>query len=68
MNIFFLSKDPVEAARVQCDQHVVKMILETAQMLSTVAHQHKYLGVTGIYKPTHANHPMTKWVNTHKNN
>ena len=68
MNIFFLSKDPVEAARVQCDQHVVKMILETAQMLSTVAHEYKYHNTPGIYKPTHENHPMTKWVNTHKNN
>jgi hypothetical protein len=68
MNIFFLSKDPVKAARVQCDQHVVKMILETAQMLSTVAHEYKYHNTPGIYKPTHANHPMTKWVNTHKNN
>ena len=68
MNIFFLDKDPSRAAKAQCDKHVVKMILETAQMLSTVAHQHKYTGVTGIYKPTHSNHPMTKWVNTHKNN
>ena len=68
MNIFFLNKDPVKAARVQCDQHVVKMILETAQMLSTVAHEYKYHNTPGIYKPTHENHPMTKWVNTHKNN
>ena len=68
MIIFFLSKDPVKAAYKQCDKHVVKMVLETAQMLSTVAHQHKYSGVTGIYKSTHSNHPTTKWVNTHKNN
>ena len=68
MNIFFLNRDPVKAARVQCDQHVVKMILETAQMLSTVAHEYKYHNTPGIYKSTHLNHPMTKWVNTHKNN
>jgi len=35
MNIFILSKDPVEAAQLQCDKHVVKMIVESAQMLST---------------------------------
>ena len=36
MNLFVLSKDPVEAAQLQCDKHVVKMIVESAQMLSTV--------------------------------
>lgn len=35
MNIFILSTDPVEAAQLQCDKHVVKMIVESAQMLST---------------------------------
>jgi hypothetical protein len=35
MNIFFLDKNPKLAAQMQCDKHVVKMILETAQMLST---------------------------------
>ena len=36
MNIFILSEDPIEAAQLQCDKHVVKMIVESAQMLSTV--------------------------------
>ena len=35
MNIFILNKDPVIAAQEQCDKHVVKMILESGQMLST---------------------------------
>jgi hypothetical protein len=35
MNRFILSTDPVEAAQMHCDKHVVKMILEEAQMLST---------------------------------
>lgn len=35
MNIFFLSANPVEAARSHLDKHVVKMILEYAQLLST---------------------------------
>lgn len=54
MNIFILDKNPAKAARYHADKHVNKMILESAQMLSTV------LG--GGYKPTHANHPCTKWV------
>lgn len=35
MNIFYLDKDPILAARYHCDKHVVKMILESAQLLST---------------------------------
>jgi hypothetical protein len=35
MNIFVLDQAPGEAARLQCDKHVVKMIVESAQMLST---------------------------------
>jgi len=35
MNIFAIDKDPVIAAQQQCDKHVVKMILESAQLLST---------------------------------
>ena len=64
MNIFYLSRDPHEAARLQCDRHVVKMILETAQMLCTA---HRYLDgderadKLGMYKTAHLNHPSTKW-------
>lgn len=36
MNIFILDNDPIKAAQLQCDKHVVKMIVESAQMLSTV--------------------------------
>jgi hypothetical protein len=35
MNIFYISKDPVQAAEWMVDKHVVKMILESAQLLST---------------------------------
>ena len=60
MNLFYLSRDPVEAARLQCDKHVVKMILETAQMLSTA---HLELdGIQVAYRATHKNHPSTVWV------
>jgi hypothetical protein len=35
MNIFILSENPTDAAKLQCDKHVPKMVLESAQMLST---------------------------------
>jgi hypothetical protein len=35
MNIFVLDEHPVIAAQSQCNAHVVKMVLESAQMLST---------------------------------
>jgi hypothetical protein len=35
MNIFVLDRDPIQAAKDQCDKHLVKMILEYGQMLST---------------------------------
>ena len=35
MNIFILHEDPVVAAQMLCDRHVPKMIVESAQMLST---------------------------------
>lgn len=35
MNIFYIDKDPVQAAQWMVDKHVVKMILESAQLLST---------------------------------
>ena len=61
MNIFHLHKDPKICAEYHCDKHVVKMILETAQMLST-AYQ-KHCGEdTNLYKPAYPKHPMTIWV------
>lgn len=35
MNIFILDNDAVAAAQLQCNRHIVKMPLESAQMLST---------------------------------
>ena len=59
MNIFYLDKDPVVAAKVQYNKHVVKMILESAQMLCTA---HRYYGNEDVpYKTAHLNHPSTIW-------
>ena len=35
MNIFYLSNNPEKAAQMHCDKHVVKMIVEYCQLLST---------------------------------
>ena len=40
MNIFYLSEDPVDCALAHCDKHVVKMILEYGQLLSTAHRLH----------------------------
>lgn len=61
MNIFYLSHCPRKAAEYQYNKHVVKMILETAQLLCTAHHE---LGTTIEipYKATHKNHPSAIWV------
>ena len=59
MNIFVVDLDPVVAAQALCDKHVVKMTLETAQILAAVSARY---GVAGPYKPTHAKHPCTLWA------
>jgi hypothetical protein len=71
MNIFYLDRDPEIAAQMMCDKHVVKMILESAQMLST-AHRvldgDEYADRVGLYKMAHKNHPSTIWVRTNSKN
>ena len=63
MNIFILSRDPKAAARMQCDKHVVKMILESTQMLSTAHHICGTIhNLSDLYRPAYANHPCTRWA------
>lgn len=77
MNIFFLSENPVTAARMLVDKHIVKMGLESVQMLCTA---HRILDgelvkvenkkhwrlpdhrETHLYKTAHPNHPCSIWV------
>ena len=61
MNIFYLDECPKKAAKLQYNKHVVKMILESAQMLCT-AHHHYGNGDNVPYKKAHYNHPSTIWV------
>lgn len=67
MNIFWLSNDNEESVKFYCDTHVVKIILECGQMLSTALRQNGYNN-EGLYKETHANHPVTKWCSESKDN
>ncbi len=68
MQIFILDKNPKTAARMLCDKHVVKMIVESAQIRSTVHHildsKHKHL----VYKKTHEKHPCVLWAKESKEN
>jgi len=68
MNIFFLHKNPKLCARYHLDKHVVKMILETAQMLYSV-HWYKELELPlDAYKKAHINHPCSIWARTSVDN
>lgn len=63
MNIFYFSKNPRECAEQHCDKHVVKMIVEYAQLLSTAHHVlDGETAICGIYKKTHMNHPCARWA------
>ena len=71
MNLFYLHEDPIEISEMMCDKHNVKMILESAQMLSTahrVCDGDDYADNCGLYKSTHINHPTTKWTRENGNN
>lgn len=73
MNIFFLSKCPKRSARYQCDKHVVKMILESIQMLYCahwILSNGEFVNdsvfedetILKPYKKTHMNHPCNIWL------
>ncbi len=62
MNIFVLDTNPIIAASYHCDQHLHKMVLESAQMLSTAAHSFFPHLKGHIYVPSYISHPCTKWV------
>ena len=68
MNIFYLDKCPRKAAQYQYNKHVVKMILESAQMLCTAHHCYgdKDQVENVPYKQAHLNHPSTVWTRRSK--
>jgi hypothetical protein len=77
MNIFYLDSNPKICAQYHSDKHVIKMILESAQLLSTAHHvvseampeitqPYNYLNTEHmrqyIMKPSYINHPCNIWV------
>jgi hypothetical protein len=60
MNIFASNKCPTLSAQVLDDKRVVKMILESAQILCTAMHIKGVPADKIPYKPTHINHPCVK--------
>lgn len=66
MNIFVTSPCPIASAKFLDSRRVIKMTLESAQMLSTNMH---VLGMSNApYKKTHQNHPATVWARTSRSN
>lgn len=63
MNIFFLDSDPKKNAQYHVDRHVVKMIVESLQLLSAA-----FPPGVAPYKVTHANHPCAIWVRESRSN
>ena len=69
MNIFYLDFHTDKCAEYHCDKHVLKMIIEYAQLLST-AHRvldgDDCIGFEKLYRVAHKNHPCTIWVRENK--
>jgi hypothetical protein len=59
MNIFYVDPDPIVAAQSLVDKHVVKMILESAQLLSTA---HRYLDGREVEGKTKTGRKARRWV------
>lgn len=75
MNIFVLSNDPVEAAKFNCNKHVIKMTTELWQQLGSAVRKHgaddSDMPLTKSGNPlgnSHPNHPCTLWVGKTRSN
>lgn len=67
MNIFVLDREPRLAARAHYDRHVVKMIVETCQILCGAAYLNGREAELLPMKPTHLKHPCVLWARTEEN-
>jgi len=75
MNIFYLDRSPIEAAKMHCDKHVPKMIVECYQMMGSSVIRH---GATPDMMPLtkkqtplkggYHNHPSTRWTGESRTN
>ena len=59
MNIFYVDEDPKIAATLLCDKHVVRMILESAQMLSTA---HRILDGVEVQTQSPSSRKKSVWM------
>jgi hypothetical protein len=62
MNIFILDRDLVKSAQAHVDKHIVKMPLETAQLLCTARRATGESPDSIPYRTTHMNHPCSVWA------
>lgn len=67
MNIFRLDDDPHVCAQYHNDRHVVKMVTEYCQLLST-AHRCSGSDYDELYQSTHVNHPSNIWIRQGRDN
>jgi hypothetical protein len=67
MNIFATSECPIESAKFLDTKRVIKMCLESAQLLSTALRVNGYKG-SDIYRIAHLNHPSNVWTRTTQGN
>jgi len=63
MNIFYIHENPVIAAKAMTNKHVVKMILESAQLLCTA---HRVLDGVQIIVKSKNGHNLKKWQHNNK--
>lgn len=67
MNIFCTSDCPIESAKFLDDKRCQKMVLESAQLLSTALRVNAYKG-DDVYKIAHLNHPSSRWCRATQGN
>ena len=65
MNIFVLDENPKLAAQMMNDKHIVKMPLESLQMISACMTLRNF---NGPYRMSHSFHPCTIWAGKSKQN
>ena len=66
MQLYVLDYEPKKAVEYLADCHVIKMCLETAQILSSVRHNKGMLHISGCPKPYNPKHPVIVAVNSFK--
>ena len=68
MNLFYTDPDPGVCAQNLDNKRVIKMILETTQMLCTAVSFNSFGAIKPLYKSTHYNHPSSVWIRTNREN